>query len=149
MKIAINAIGKINNNSPEANLIDNYLKRIPFNIKCNQIETKNFGSADKTKSFEGEALLKASSETKNFIICLDEQGKSLTSIEFATLINSQNQPISFIIGGANGLSSEVKAKADFLLSLGKMTLPHVLARVILIEQIYRAYTIKLNHPYHK
>ena len=74
-----------------------------------------------------------------FIIALDETGLQFTSKEFAAYLNKITQPIAFVIGGAYGLSEEVKVRSHAMLSLSKMTMPHIMARVMLIEQIYRAY----------
>lgn len=148
MKIAINAIGKINSNALEAQIIQNYLKRLPFTLKINQLETKLSGSSDEIKAAEARALI-ASCNPKSFLICLDETGEILTSNEFSKLIYAQEKELAFVIGGASGLTPIIKEQADFILSLSKMTFTHLMARALLVEQIYRAYTIKINHPYHK
>ena len=148
LKINICTIHKLSNSSPEAEIIADYIKRIPWNINISQAELKGKFPPDKQKICEGELLLKSIPQS-NFIIALDELGKQFTSIEFSKSLEKISQPICFIIGGAYGLSSEVKAKANTLLSLSNMTMPHIMARVMLIEQIYRAYTISENHPYHK
>ena len=83
-------------------------------------------------------------------ILLDERGQSLTTLEFAELlIESTHKKINFFIGDTNGFSDIMKKKADLLLSISPMTLTHSFATIILLEQIYRAITIKINHPYHK
>ena len=88
--------------------------------------------------------------TKNYNVLLDEKGKSLDTLEFANLV-FENTPkkISFFIGGTDGFDEVLKRKADFLLSISPMTLTHSFATIILLEQIYRSITIKINHPYHK
>jgi 23S rRNA (pseudouridine1915-N3)-methyltransferase len=152
MKINIAAIGKIKTNSEENNLIKSYLKRTPWETEIKELEEKRKLETDQLKQKEGELLL---NEIKSgyVIVALDERGKHITSQEFAEHIvkwrDNSGGRIAFILGGANGHSEEVRQKADFVLSLGKMTLPHMLARVVLIEQLYRAYTIINNHPYHK
>ena len=148
LKINICAIHKISNSSPEGEIIANYTKRIPWPINILQLEAKGKFPPDKQKICEGEILLK-SIPNGHFIIALDEIGKQFTSLEFSSTLEKIQQPICFLIGGAYGLSTEVKAKANMLLSLSNMTMPHIIARVMLIEQIYRAYTISENHPYHK
>jgi 23S rRNA (pseudouridine1915-N3)-methyltransferase len=80
------------------------------------------------------------------LVVLDERGADLTTEKFAALLRS---PSAFVIGGADGLSSETKSKADTLLRLSALTLPHALAQVILLEQIYRAATLLTGHPYHR
>jgi 23S rRNA (pseudouridine1915-N3)-methyltransferase len=84
-------------------------------------------------------------------ILLDEKGKSFNSIQFSELINNKmitSKDLNFIIGGAYGFSEEVKKKANILLSLSNMTMPHHLARLVLVEQLYRAFTILKNEKYH-
>ncbi len=147
-KINICAINKISDSSLENKLINDYLKRIPWKVKVTQLELKDKLPIDKQKKCEGELLLEAAG-LGTFIIALDETGSQFSSPEFAKSIEKITQPIAFIIGGAYGLSEEVKSKANLLLSLGRMTMPHILARVILVEQLYRCYTIITKHPYHK
>ena len=87
------------------------------------------------------------------IIALDEKGKEFSSVDFAEKLknfaNLGDSNLAFIIGGADGLSEELKRKADLILSFSKMTFPHMMIRAFLTEQIYRAYTIINNHPYHR
>ena len=84
------------------------------------------------------------------IITLSEEGKIYNSYDFASLlINFKNQRIAFLVGGADGISSEIKSQSDLILSLSRLTFPHELARLILIEQIYRAVSISQNSPYHR
>ncbi len=147
-RINICAIHKIADSSLEGKIMADYLKRIPWKIKINQLELKDKLPPEKQKISEGELLLKMVPDG-DFIIALDERGEQFSSHGFAKLIEKQIQPISFIIGGAYGLSDELRGKANLLLSLSEMTMPHALARVVLVEQIYRAYTISQNHPYHK
>lgn len=80
------------------------------------------------------------------LIVLDERGVDLTTAQFAKLLAA---PAAFVIGGADGLSAATKAKADKLLRLSAMTLPHALAQLVLVEQIYRAATLLTGHPYHR
>ena len=85
------------------------------------------------------------------LVLLDSRGKQLSSEEFAEFIEREQLsavPLLFAIGGSDGFSEEARLRAGSTLSLGKMTLPHELARVVLVEQIYRAFTILKNHPYH-
>lgn len=102
------------------------------------------------------ALLKladrASGRTAPVFVLLDARGRQFTSEEFAELLRDQQdrgtQHLVFGIGPANGFSDEARASADLILSFGKMTLAHELARVVLLEQVYRAFTILKGHPYH-
>jgi 23S rRNA (pseudouridine1915-N3)-methyltransferase len=85
------------------------------------------------------------------LVLLDSRGKQFSSEELAEFLEREQlnaTPLLFAIGGSDGFSEEARRHAGFTLSLGKMTLPHELARVVLIEQLYRAFTILKNHPYH-
>jgi 23S rRNA (pseudouridine1915-N3)-methyltransferase len=102
------------------------------------------------------ALLKLAERTANrppsTLVLLDSRGKQFTSEEFAHYLEEQqsrgSQLLMFAVGPADGFSNEARKQASLLLSLGKMTLPHELARVVLLEQLYRAFTILKGHPYH-
>ena len=90
---------------------------------------------------------KVKSTTKNMrIVALDERGKDLTTVQFAELLKTET---AFVIGGADGLDAGLKAGAFMLLRLSSLTLPHALAQVVLLEQIYRAATLLTGHPYHR
>ena len=80
------------------------------------------------------------------VIALDERGQDLTTVQFAQLLKAQ---AAFVIGGADGLDAQTKAGASMLLRLSSLTLPHALAQVVLLEQIYRAATLLTGHPYHR
>lgn len=80
------------------------------------------------------------------VIALDERGKDLTTAQFAKLLG---QETAFVIGGAEGLNERIKRDADLVLRLSSLTLPHALAQVILLEQLYRAATLLVGHPYHR
>ena len=103
-----------------------------------------------------QALLKlierSAGRTTPVLMLLDSRGKEMTSREFASFIESEQsadvQQLIFAVGPADGFSQETRSRAHRLLSLGKMTFPHELARVVLLEQIYRAFTILKKHPYH-
>jgi 23S rRNA (pseudouridine1915-N3)-methyltransferase len=107
---------------------------------------------DIIKKKEGERILKAIKED-SYCIALAIGGKQISSEELAEKLDSLgisgNSHISFIIGGSLGLSAEVLNRADYMLSFSKMTFPHQLMRMILLEQIYRAFRINHNQPYHK
>ena len=86
----------------------------------------------------------------NIIICLTEEGKFFSSIELTSLLlKFNNKKINFLIGDADGIPSDIKEKSHLLLSLSPLTFPHELARLILLEQIYRAISISNNSPYHR
>ena len=152
MHIIISAIGKLKKNAPEYALIDTYLKRTKWKVDIKEYEEKRALSGDTLKNAEAELLLSGIPE-KAKVVALDEHGSTLSSRELAGQLKEwQNKGIScvaFLIGGADGHSAKVKARADLTLSFGRMTLPHFLMRVVLAEQIYRAKTIIDGHPYHR
>ena len=134
-RLTINAIGKIKKPWIKEG-IDQYKKRMPDLLIR---EFKQF----KINNFKDD-------REKNIIISLGEEGKSFNSKEFSSLLlNFNNQKITFFIGDSDGLSSQFKHNSDLLLSLSPLTFPHELARLILIEQIYRAVSITKNSPYHR
>lgn len=152
MKITIAAIGLLKR-GPEWNLLEMYRTRLPWKLEVLQHEVKSPPQDVETlKAKEAEWLLEA---VKNchFSMAMDERGKRFTSPAFAehlrTLALHGNRHVGFVLGGAHGLHESVRKQADVTLSLSDMTLPHMLARVMLVEQLYRAYTITTNHPYHK
>ena len=134
-RLTINAIGKIKKPWIKQG-IEQYKKRMPDLLIR---EFKDF----KLNNFKDN-------RDKNIIISLGEEGKSFNSKEFSSLLlNFNNQKITFFIGDSDGLSSQFKYNSDLLLSLSPLTFPHELARLILIEQIYRAVSISKNSPYHR
>ena len=132
-RLSIYAIGKIKKFWIRDG-INQYKKRMPdLNIN----ELKNF-NINNLKS------------NHNIIISLSEEGKQFKSIELTSLLlKFKNKRINFLIGDADGISPDIKEKSDLLLSLSPLTFPHELARLILIEQIYRAVSISNNSPYHR
>ncbi|MCR4624029.1 MAG: 23S rRNA (pseudouridine(1915)-N(3))-methyltransferase RlmH [Alphaproteobacteria bacterium] len=153
IKFQINAIGKLKK-SPTFELIEDYKNRIHNQIKVNELEFKRSQNASEDSVKQAEAELLLSDVPKNsYLISMDETGDLLTSHEFAKFIEQKtNEGYSsfvFFIGGADGLHSSVKKRSNRMISLGKITLPHMLARLILVEQIYRIEKIMDNHPYDK
>lgn len=133
-----------------------YLKRINHNkYSCKLIEIKAERINNKTaiESMELEAKKFATAIPRDsFVIALDERGKIFDSIEFAHYLekNSLNfRDITFIIGGADGIHPDLRKKCHAAISISKMVFPHMLVRVIILEQIYRAISILENHPYHR
>lgn len=107
--------------------------------------------AGKARDSEGEALL-AKLNSAEKLVLLDERGKQLSSKELANLLSdwqSDGRDITFAIGGPDGVSNACRERADFTLSLSRLTLPHGLARVVLAEQLYRAASLLAGHPYHR
>ena len=132
-RLAIYAIGKIKKLWIRDG-INQYKKRMP-DLNINELKSFNINNL----RFKN-----------NIIISLSEEGKQFNSIELTSLlINFKNKKIIFLIGDADGISSDVKKQSDLLLSLSRLTFPHELARLILLEQIYRALSISSNSPYHR
>ena len=131
-RLSINAIGKIKKNWIREG-INQYKKRMPDLI------------INESKSFNINNI-----KVNNIIICLAEEGKSFSSIELTSLLlNFNNKKIDFLIGDTDGIPPDIKEKSYLLLSLSPLTFPHELARLILLEQIYRAISISNNSPYHR
>lgn len=152
MQLIISAIGKVRKKSPEEMLIQEYISKTRWPIIIKESEEKKALSGEALKEAESQLLLSTVPSGAK-IIALDEGGKTPSSREFASLLeewqNTGVKTIAFLIGGANGHADFLKDKADYKLSFGRMTLPHILARVVLAEQIYRARTIIDKHPYHR
>jgi 23S rRNA (pseudouridine1915-N3)-methyltransferase len=144
VKLQIAWIGKTKEAAFRA-LTEEYLRRISRYLPA---ESHEMGSED--------ALLEltegASGRTRPVLILLDARGRQFTSEEFAELLGDQQdrgtQNLFFAVGSADGFSDKARRAADLVLSFGKMTLAHELARIVLLEQIYRAFTILKGHPYH-
>lgn len=133
--------------------VEEYKKRISKYTNIEIIELKDEGLVEDNKAIEleGEKIKKHISN-KDYVITLEIEGKELNSIEFSEKIRNiqiEYPNISFIIGGSNGLSNEIKELSNYHLSFSKMTFPHQLFRVLLLEQIYRSYKIINNEKYHK
>jgi len=143
MKIKVAWIGKTKEPAIQA-LTEDYLKRISRYAEVEGLALKD----------EAGVLALARGERqkdRHKLVLLDSRGKQLSSEELAAFFEReqlQPLPLLFAIGGADGFSENARRQAAFVLSLGRMTLPHELARVVLLEQIYRAFTIMKNHPYH-
>ena len=133
-----------------------YSKRLPKNINFNltEITTANRNknrNSDESKKIE-EKKINAVISSDDLVIALDVKGKLISSLSLSKKLNTwidNQQQISILIGGADGLSSSIKKTADEIWSLSEMTLPHGLVRIIIIEQLYRAWSIISNHPYHR
>jgi 23S rRNA (pseudouridine1915-N3)-methyltransferase len=148
VKIRIIAVGR-QKASPTLDLCDEYLKRMKWNVSIKEIDAPK-GS---TSAQEAPLILKQLPK-QAFIIALDERGETLTSPEFAKKLGkwhnqAPDHDLTFLIGGADGFTDEIRKKAGFLMSFGKQTWPHMLVRVMLMEQIYRAQQILAGHPYHR
>ena len=159
MEIKIIVVGKLKEKDLK-NEISEYLKRMKSyaNLKIIEVKDEAAGQTlseaeiEQIKEIEGKRILEKLPKRAR-VIALDLKGKQLTSERFSEEINETmtygTSQIVFIIGGSHGLSQEVLQKTDLKISFGKMTYPHQLMRLILVEQIYRAFKIMRNEPYHK
>jgi len=139
VKIKIAWIGKTREPAIQA-LTDEYLKRVGRYTEIEGVALKDEFALHKLQTRGGQ------------LVVLDGRGKQFSSEELAEWIGnyqrSHSSPLLFAIGPADGFGEEIRRSATLVLSLGKMTLPHELARVVLLEQVYRAFTILKGHPYH-
>jgi 23S rRNA (pseudouridine1915-N3)-methyltransferase len=153
MKIRIITVGKLRESSLKA-LESDYVKRLPryLSLEFDELKPPKTSSEQQQKDKEAEIIL-ARISPQDAVFALSEEGKGVTSVEFSSLISryldNGCSVLTMIIGGAFGLSPSVKSRANKILSLSKLTHPHQLARIILVEQIYRASTLRDNIPYHK
>ena len=154
MKINIISVGKVKEKYLIAG-IEEYKKRIGrfSNIEIITLpDEPNLDDEKKVRKIEAERILNRINEN-SYTILLDLKGKSLTSEELSEkmveIMNYHNSTINFVIGGSLGVDEEVKSKADFVLSFSKLTFPHQLMKLILLEQIYRSFKINHNETYHK
>ena len=145
MKATIIAIGKCKKNAPEAAIIAEYIKRSGWEVVIK--EQDNSTQTDEAKFLQNSIPQGAK------VIVLDERGVNISSPELAAKVenwlNNGCSELCFLIGGADGHLQSTRDKADLILSFGKLTLPHILMRAVLCEQIYRIQTIINHHPYHR
>lgn len=155
MRVHLCAVGRIRS-GPERALVDDYLKRFDRSGRAlglgpvaeHEVEDKRGGGR------EAEAELLARAVPAGALLAvLDERGRVMTSPDFAGLLggwrDAGRSDVAFIIGGADGIAPELRARADFALSFGQMVWPHMLVRVMLAEQLYRAASILAGSPYHR
>jgi 23S rRNA (pseudouridine1915-N3)-methyltransferase len=148
MKIKLITVGRLKA-SPMRDLCDEYVKRTTWPVKIEEIDSPKAA----TSAIEAPLILKHIPD-QAFVIALDERGQTFTSPDFAHKIENwrdqaPGNELIFLIGGADGFDNTVREKAKILLSFGKQTWPHMLVRVMLLEQIYRAQQIIAGHPYHR
>ena len=151
-KIRIISVG----NNPDKNLkelIDSYSKKLSNQFEVDWINVKaekKFDSTSQKKEYEAKKII--AFIENSFVVAMDESGQLINSKEFTSKITGwvQNYPsLTFIIGGADGMHQTLISKADFILSLSRMTFPHQLVKLFLSEQLYRCSAILNNHPYHR
>jgi 23S rRNA (pseudouridine1915-N3)-methyltransferase len=144
VKLTIAWIGKTKNPAIQS-LTDEYLKRLRHYAEVNGAVLKDESALLKLCGRDGRSA-------RRRLVLLDSRGRQLSSEELAKFIGEHQErnplPLVFALGPGDGFSEPVLQEADFTLSLGKMTLAHELARVVVLEQVYRAFTILKGHPYH-
>lgn len=144
VKLTVAWIGKTKTPAIQS-LADEYLKRLRQFAEVDGISLKDEAAVLKLSGREGKS-------PRRYLVLLDSRGKQLSSEELAQFLRSHQDrnptPLLFAIGPADGFAENTRSHADFTLSLGKMTIAHELARVVLLEQLYRAFTILKGHPYH-
>jgi 23S rRNA (pseudouridine1915-N3)-methyltransferase len=144
VKLTIAWIGKTRNPAIQS-LSDEYLKRLQQFAEVDGVSLKDEAALLKLSGHEGKS-------PRRYLVLLDSRGKQLSSEDLARYVRSHQDrnptPLLFAIGPADGFAENTRSRADFTLSLGKMTIAHELGRVVLLEQLYRAFTILKGHPYH-
>jgi 23S rRNA (pseudouridine1915-N3)-methyltransferase len=155
MRLHLCAVGRLRT-GPERDIVDDYLQRCdrtgrPLGlgpVTEHEVEDKRGGGM----ATEAELLARAV-PAGSALVVLDERGKTLSSPEFATQLalwrDSGRQDAAFVIGGADGIDTALRSRADLAISFGRMVWPHMLVRVMLAEQLYRATTILAGGPYHR
>jgi len=159
MKIKIVTVGKLKEKYLKDG-IEEYSKRISRFATVDMIELADEKTPDRASDSENEKILELEGNRiiskigdREFVIVLAIEGKTLSSEEFSKQLEQASingySTLTFVIGGSLGLSPQVKKRANLFLSFGRLTLPHQLMRLVLTEQIYRAFTIQQGSPYHK
>ncbi len=150
VRFDIIAAGRLKNNGMDS-LCAEYEKRMQWRISIHEVVSKHKDA--KAIQADEHTQIQKLIHPNSYLVILDERGKTLKSLDFAKQIDTElsqgNAHFQCVLGGADGLSDEIRNKANLLLSFGKQTWPHQLARVMLLEQIYRAQQIIAGHPYHR
>jgi len=151
VRLLIAAVGRIKAGAL-ADLQSEYLKRLGSSVSLKEVEERRSSSAAERKLREGKLLLAVVPDDA-VVVPLDERGQTLSSAAFAERLQGWRaegpKTLAFVIGGADGLAQPVVQRGRMALSLGAMTWPHLLARILLLEQLYRAQQILAHHPYHR
>ena len=159
MKIKIVTVGKLKEKYLKDGIAE-YTKRISRFAKLEMIELTDEKTPDKASELENKKILETEGARilskvgeRDFVVVLAIEGKTLSSEEFSKQLEQASikgySTLTFIIGGSLGLAPVVKNRANLSISFGRLTLPHQLMRLVLVEQIYRAFTIQQGSPYHK
>jgi 23S rRNA (pseudouridine1915-N3)-methyltransferase len=150
MKFRFIWVGKTRDKNYRA-LQEEYLQRLSHFVKCETVEVRD-SAPHETKETEGKRIVEKLNQN-SFVCLLDVAGRGISSQGLAKEVekwqNAGTKEVSFVIGGADGISAEVAARADIMLSLSFLTFTHEMARVVMLEQLYRAYTIIKGFPYQK
>lgn len=149
MRCLVLAVGRCRDR-PILELIERYRTRLPWPLELAEVEAAT-GDPQRRRFEEGRALL-ARLAREDVLVALDERGETLGSLDFARRLGrwrEEGRRVVFAIGGADGLDPAVIGRAELVLALGRLTLPHELARLVLVEQLYRAHSILVGHPYHR
>ncbi len=151
MRLLVAAVGRAKP-GPERALYDHYVRRLAWPLALKEVEEKRPLGTPERMAREAELLL-AAVPAGAVVVALDERGRDLGSEDFAARLGGWRDDgradIAFLIGGADGHHESVRARADLLLSFGKLTWPHMLVRGMLAEQLFRAQCILSGHPYHR
>jgi 23S rRNA (pseudouridine1915-N3)-methyltransferase len=152
MRISVIAVGRLRAGAPEKSLFDDYARRAAFPVTLREVDERRPLPAAQLMAREGELLL-AQIPDGATVIALERKGKALSSEDFAARLARWREDgagdLAFVIGGADGLDRAVLERAQMTLSFGAMVWPHLLARVMLAEQLWRASAILAGHPYHR
>ena len=159
MKIKIVTVGKLKEKYLKDGIAE-YSKRISRFAKLEMIELADEKTSDKASEIENQKILETEGARilskvgeRDFVLVLAIEGKTFSSEEFSKQLEEASikgySTLTFIIGGSLGLAASVKNRANLSVSFGRLTLPHQLMRLVLVEQIYRAFTIQQGSPYHK
>lgn len=151
MRITLAAVGRLRRGPMQA-LFDEYARRLTWALSVREVVERGRENPHEIRAREGEAL-RAAIPGRATVVALDAGGAALDSVAFAQRLGGWREEgrseVAFVIGGAEGLDPALLADAELRLSFGAMTWPHLLARVMLAEQLYRAQTILGGHPYHR
>lgn len=159
MKVTLITVGKLKEKYLKDGIAE-YSKRLGRFAKLNHIELADEKTPDNASQAENQKIMEKEGQRilakiaeRSFVVVLAIEGQELSSEKFSQLIDQATvkgfSEITFIIGGSLGLAPEVKKRADIMVSFGRLTLPHQLMRLVLVEQIYRAFMIRQGSPYHK
>lgn len=154
MRLALIWVGRAGKKGPEQTLCQRYLARLAPFVKWEEKVVKPLGSNLRLAEIQKRESdrIRQHLEPGDVLVLADSRGKNLSSEGLAEQLEKWEargvKRLIFCVGGAMGVDEEMRQRADFMLSLSKMTLPHALARVVLVEQLYRAWCIKTGHPYH-